>query len=773
MRVNVRQNEILKLGKQIIESAFPRKDVVLMLDMNLQLGVKIPALLEMGGTSLRISVFDRDLRLETRSFMIEITGDAVTNASIAESIERDRVTKIREEMCLYSDTVDITRFISNDVAKSSNRKAKFHIEKVVSIDRDGLTTGDEVVSPDLPQAVASQEVTEQLMRDMIVRGYDPATLITDFPIPNPESVVKMIGKNVKSEAQVNKIKQSFYRITGRPGVYRKGFYRSEFFPVKFTVSMPHARVSQTPQLFFHIEAINDSGISIDYLISRTDTNLILEDSNRYSLSSTLTIEGSSEVQYTREVQPPRTSFLNYFVPNRDFVVQSSGQLVGNPLLIRHVTSSANSIASSFNGIVKLRKPTFSPGSKTGANEIPFYLSREGDTLVVRLIRIPKGVVALGVQRRDASRNGSYEDITQQELCAQGSGLSFVDSSMRDRTRYEYRLKFIDKNSNTRFTSNSNSYYYRASSLLSPTVLTIADVKKLPASTNSGNVPLVNITVNVGTANSGVIGTLNAISTEGSTATNLISDQTSDSVNYAPIPAYYVKRMNTRTGLIETLGLFRDKLIIDDSALPDGRNRTIQPLSFFDEYRYIISLCMISPSSLSTTQTSTAIDPTSGRTYQFNAYKFKSRLNSADLPSTDEMSNIASKSIVQKNSDELVVGVESSVTVNFSDMMPRVTDLQVRKSYVRSNLLTWRVAGDPKLIDHFQVYADADGVRSFIGCAHAFTNNGTYKFDDRQMYDRVGRVNYYVKPVTLDFTRVEGDAYVSIVVSNTLPDHIMM
>jgi len=773
MRVNIRQSEILKVGKQIVESSFPRKDLMMMLDMNMRVGVKIPILLERGGMSLRVSIFDRELRLETKSFLIEINGDAVVNASIAESVERDRITKIREEMCLYRDVIDVTKFISNDVAKSSNRKAKYHFERVISVGDSGGSTNDSTVSPDSPFAIVDQEVTEQTMRDMISRGHDPAMLVADFPVPSPDALVRMSQGDVTGEKSVGHRSGKFYRIVGRPGTYRKGTYRTDFFPVEFLVSMPYAKVQQIPQLFVHIEAIDDSGVSVDYLVSRFDTNGIIEDAERFLLSSTIGGTEVIETSYTREVQPPRTSFLNYFVPNRNFVLQSSGQRVGNPLIVRKVISNNRSIASRFDGSVMLRRPTYSPGSKTGANEIPFYLTREGDSLTIRLIRVPKGVISVGVQRRDASRNGMFADITQQELCSQGSGLSFMDSSLKDGTEYEYRLRFIDKYSNVRFTTNKYGYYYRSAALLSPSILTISDVKKLPATTPAGNVPIVNITVNVGTTDSGIIGTLNAISTEGAAATNLVSSQTADPINYSPVPAYYVKRLNMRTGIVESLGLFRDKLIVDDSALPGGKNKNVMPLSFFEEYRYIVSLCMISPSSLSTTQTSTAIDPATGREYQFNAYKFKSRLTSTELPSTSEMSNIASRSIVQRNSDQLNVGVESAVTVNFNDMMPKVTDLQVRRSFIRSNLLTWRLTGDPKLIDHFQVYAEADGVRSLIGCAHSFTNNSTYKFDDRQLYNRVGSVNYYVKPVTLDFTRIEDDAYVSIVVSNTLQDHIMM
>lgn len=772
MRVNIRQKEILKVGKQIVESCFPRNDLVPMLDMNLHVGVKIPQLLEKGGTSLRVSVFDRELRLETKAFAIDITGDAVVNATIAESTERDRVSRIREELCLYNESIDVTRFISNDIAKASNRKTKNYTEKTLSMEHDGRITLEASVSPDLPPVIADQDVTEDIMRDMIQRGKDPATLFGNFPVPSPDVVVRAPWGSTKNESS-NEMQRSFYRIVGRPGIYKKGTYRTEFFPVRFTVSMPYAKISQTPQLFFHIEAIDAAGIAVDYIIARTDTSLIIDDADRFLLSSGMTTTILSDVTYTREVQPPRTSWLNYFVANSDLLVQSSGQRVGNPLLIRRVTTGRGSISSRFSGSVYLRKPTYAPGTKTGSNEIPFFVTREGDTVTIRLVKVPRGVISVGVQRKDAGRNEVYADITAQELCSQGSGLAFSDSDLRDGAFYEYRLRFVDKHSNNRFTTNTYAYHFKSAALLSPSILTIADVKKLPASTPSGNVPLVNITVNVSTTSGGIIETLNAITGEGASTSNLVISQTADPINFSPVPAFYVKRMNMRTGLVESLGLYRDKLIVDDSALPGGRNKGIQPLSFFEEYRYIVSLCMISPSSLSTTQVSTAIDPTSGRSYQFNAYKFKSRMVFTDLPSASEMSNIASRSITQRNSDGIDVGVESSVVVNFNDMLPRVTDLQIRSSYIRSNLLTWRLTGDPKLVDHFQIYAESDGVMSLLGCAHSFTGNGIYRFDDRQLYDRVGRVNYYVKPVTLDFTRIEGDAYVSIVVSNTLKDHIMM
>jgi len=773
MRVNIRQNEILKVGKQIVESCFPRNDLIPMLDMNLQVGVKIPLLLEKGGTSLRISVFDRELRLETKSFSIDVTGDAIINAIVAESTERDRISKIREELCLYSELVDVTRFISNDVAKASNRKSKNYTEKVISIDQDERLTIDSAVSPELPAAVMNQEVTEGIMRDMILKGQDPASLVGKFPVLSPNSKIFPTRENTDRGMTSSERQGEFYRIVGRPGIYRKGTYSTEFFPVRFTVSIPYAKASQTPQFFFHIEAIDGTGISIDYAIAKTDTGTLIEDSNRFLLSTGAAAIGFSNVTYTREVQPPRTSYLNYFIANSNFRAQSSGQLVGNPLLIRNVVTGRGSISSRFNSTVFLRKPTYSPGAKTGSNEIPFFVSREGDTVTIRLVSAPVGVVSVGVQRKESSRKEDYVDITPQELCNQGSGLSFSDSNLRDGAFYEYRLRFVDNRSNNRFTTNTYPYHFKSAALLSPSILTISDVKKLPAATPAGNVPLVNITVSVSTVNGGIIETLNALSGEGPSASNLVNSQTTDPINFSPVPAYYVKRMNMRTGIVESLGLYRDKLIVDDSALPGGKNRGIQPLSFFEEYRYIISLCMISPSSLSTTQVSTAIDPTSGRSYKFNAYKFKSRMSYTDLPSASEMSNIASNAITQRNSDLIDVGVESSVVVNFNNVMPRVTDLQVRKSYVRSNLLTWRLTGDPKLVDHFQVYAEADGVISLIGCSHPFTGNSTYRFDDRQLYGRVGRVNYYVKPVTLDFTRIDDDAYVSIVVSNTLQDHIMM
>ena len=66
-----------------------------------------------------------------------------------------------------------------------------------------------------------------------------------------------------------------------------------------------------------------------------------------------------------------------------------------------------------------------------------------------------------------------------------------------------------------------------------------------------------------------------------------------------------------------------------------------------------------------------------------------------------------------------------------------------------NTVRWNVAGNVEIIDHFRIYASADGVECLLGCA--LPNGGENVFFDSEMFDRVGLVTYRVAAVLLDFS----------------------
>jgi hypothetical protein len=772
MRVTVSRSNILKLGKRLVFSASPSEGVVPMVDMHLSFGVSIPRLLDMGGNSLRISVYDRDIYLDTRAFVTSVTGDSLTESTVSESVEKDRITRVRDELCLYKENIDITKFISNDMAKSSQKGDKRHTVDYISILNSSTGNRGVRVSPEIPASSPTQ-ADESFMRDLLSRGIDPATVSTRFPVPDPSNVRRFHRETPKQPRPSDGKDVDVFSVVGSPGIYVKSSVRSSYYPVSHIVQMPYAKLSQVSKLYFHIEALGGGNLTVDYEVQQFDTKLMISDIDR-QLANSVNMMNSSKsgeiTNYSREVMPPRSKRLSYFLPFKGGSDQVSPFRKGNALILRSTAGNRNSISTRFVSRVFLRKNPITPSAQHGTDDIPFFIIRNGDSLQVRIPSVPQRVVSVQLQRKDVFRRGNFLNIGSPTLATLGDSVTLSDTDLRDSSTYEYRIAFTDSRSNRRFTSNTQLYHYVSSALSPSCTLTIAGVEKGTFAAAVGNVPTVTITVDAGTVEKGIQGTKEFLRSKG-VDVSLLGDLSNDSASYKHLPIFEVTRFNMRTGETESLGKFSDSKIVDDSAVPGGKVKGIEPLSFFEVYRYIVRLGLRSPSALTTKQTSQAVDPATGRSYTYNSYKFKSRRHGSDLPSVHEMSQMASKSVTDVNIDMMDVGAESSVNVNFEDSQPSVFGLSVRKSFVMSNLLTWRVSGEQKLVDHFQVYAEADGVRALVGCAHPYTNDGEYRYDDRQLYNRVGNVTYNVVPIRLDFTRALGDAKVSVVNESTLLDFL--
>ena len=127
--------------------------------------------------------------------------------------------------------------------------------------------------------------------------------------------------------------------------------------------------------------------------------------------------------------------------------------------------------------------------------------------------------------------------------------------------------------------------------------------------------------------------------------------------------------------------------------------------------------------------------------------------------------------VETNIDLLSTGVEVYADFSADKYQPKIYDLNLRKTYVNSNLLSWKLDGDLGIVDHFQVYALADGVEALIGCSHPFSKFGMYQYEDFELYNRVGTVTYRVTPILTNFTASTGDTKISITRKSNLPDFL--
>ena len=379
-------------------------------------------------------------------------------------------------------------------------------------------------------------------------------------------------------------------------------------------------------------------------------------------------------------------------------------------------------------------------------------------------------MSVSLQRRKPNYKEGFSNLdTETYLVNEGSSVSFVDSNLRDGEHYEYRIRFVDKRSNVRYSANKVQHHYVSSNLSERISAVVSSVNSTPLNDLGSNVPQLTFSLNLDVREKGVETIRDLLSTTGVSETT-IQNTLSNPENYTKFIVYEVTRYNLRNGDVESFGITNGKTFTDDSALSTTTKTSITPLNFFDRYKYVVKFGLRSPSSLSPTQTNENSDPISGQSYTYKAYKFKSRRLSTDLPSNAEMTKLLRGSVSQ-NIDLIDVGTELTIDYAPDKFQPKIYDLGVRKTYLKSNLLTWRIDGAVNIIDHFQVYALADGVEVLIGCAHPFSKSGLHAFEDFELYNRVGTVTYTVIPVLTNFTSSPGEAKVSITRKSNLPDFL--
>jgi hypothetical protein len=110
-----------------------------------------------------------------------------------------------------------------------------------------------------------------------------------------------------------------------------------------------------------------------------------------------------------------------------------------------------------------------------------------------------------------------------------------------------------------------------------------------------------------------------------------------------------------------------------------------------------------------------------------------------------------------------------VTVTGSKQKVSITNVDIVRNRGGFNTVRWSVAGNVEIVDHYRIYASADGLECLLGCS--LRTAGDNVFFDSEMFDRVGLVTYRVVPVLLDFSEAAA-ASDSIFTLRSEPDFIV-
>ena len=752
----------VKVGRKygIINVAqFPVKSIKILDEtqvlLRMEIGIDITACLKENIQIATIDLYGQNIPIELPSLVVDSFKDGLRSATITDASEKARITNLRNTKRVSTTFVDITKFISNDSIKSIKEGEIKKIKVIKTLESDLSLSDSTNFQLDLPQDEIYEDV-EAFCFESIKKGIDPALVKGKFPAINPSDYDK---KNIKN-SNIKLIKN--FKIIGESKKYTRGLFETRFTPCNFEVKVSRLAISNLPNLYAEVNLINNLGtiISIEkFSFSNQRIEIDIK-----SLEERKSLKNIT--QYSRVVNKKLDAVQNPYVAKNATLLKNSLETknIGTRIVRRIYGKNHRDSSITFN------KPKLqSIITSQGQNIIPFTISKLEDALKISIENIGKNIISIGIEKRNATLNTKFlklqGDSLDLSLVEEGSAIEFYDLDIRHDCVYEYRAFYIDNKGNFKVSSNIVTYHYASTSVLEPASLSLTNVSREVVDDISGAFPIITFDIDAALTNSGIEVVKEFL------ALNNIDDDTFgisnlESGSYKKLLLYQVDRQNLRTGELETFGTLASSTFVDDSASPKNL-RTIKPLNILDSYKYTIRLGLRSPEALVPIQTSRKSSTVNKKAYNFRSYKFLVNPRKGSIPSSLKLQSDKSKSL-NENFMEFSLGVEASTVVKAENYFPSVTGLSVRKTLIGFNSLEWSASGDTELIDHFRIYAFADGIEAFIGAAHPHVTDGSYYYEDYEMFDRIGEVIYRVVPVLLNYEEASGDSSVSIITESNLP-----
>lgn len=754
MRVRVnKKTDIVKIGKDPIVSAKLLSNDEISFDI--EFGIDLTSCLKNEIQVASLDIFGHEIPSATSSPALEDFSDGLRSAILADAAEKALLTRIRSEYKVISIPIDVTKLISNDNIKQSKNDASVTFNVIKTYDSNFKTINNTDFVLEQPEENTFLSVEEENRR-LLALGKDPSLLKGEFPIINPAiSIKRRIPANRKNQF-------ASYKKVGNPTKYTSGYVDSRYSSCITKVILSRSTISELPFLYVEINLLNKNGVTV----SRDKINI----STQFLEFDIKTIENRNKkeeiIRYGRVLnsrldasQSPYVSLESGFLKQRDRTISNESKIVRTLNGKYHVSSFVS----------RSRASTQNTPKGSGCNIIPFSIIKIENYLQIKVENTNLGIIALGVERRDATLFESFSKLTgdglEPVLVNDNSTITFVDSNLKHDHVYEYRLFFIDDKSNTRSSSNILTYHYSSTNVTQPASLEVTNLKREIVDEETGAYARISFDINSKLTEAGIEITKQFLSANG-LSENILGIPELETTGYKKLLMYQIDRQNLRTGEVETFGTVYDSKFTDDSASPSNL-KTIKPLNLLDGYKYFIRLGLRDPAALVSIQTSTKTSANGKQSYDYRSYKFRINPKSGNLPSTFKLSSNSSLSLAE-NFLEFSLGIETVVSSLAEDYFPVISSLTVRKTLVGFNRLNWTITGDSASIDHFRIYATADGIEALIGASHPHVIDGSYFYEDFEMFNRIGEVIYRVVPVGLNFVELRGDATVELITQNNAP-----
>ena len=711
-------------------------------------GIDLQKSISYNGVSIEISMYDKPFSLvEDTEIDIQTNSDepnSFIGLAKKESKSRENSEK-QKRNALYQTSIDITKIVPND----SSRKLSDKVYDVYEFSDSNVAKSSIETFPANLVNTTERIPTERELRNQVLLGKDLTALEYRHPSAKIEDVVFSpeisLFSNKTSKNIARKFKKpSPYSIRNQESniSYRKGKLSSNYYPLYEDLRVLNTTLQNLSSAYFVLNFVNKNGKLIDRAQFTVNLNTVKDDIKIHRQREK---NENSETKY--RVYKAGTDVGGWQTLSKDsdedfrMLLKDSG----NPLIVRKKDEAR----------VFLRKTVSTSQKQISSFVVPFYPTRNLNNYIFTVKSIDQGYYSL--QRREPLKREQFQDIsTDSQFASTGDNVEFEDADLQDGNYYEYRIRFTDRNGNQSYSSNailkkfvSRAYNQIGNSFIQPI-------------TGSSNLEF-SFSVNFEQTKS--VEQYDKTLLDQGIRADIISGSKSDIENYNGIPVYEVIRYNLDNGDVDYFGNFTEPVFVDDSATKSARKRVkITPLNPENSYAYCVRIGDRPIPSLSRVSRVSSLD-TNNKSYEFNGYKFRSRRDYTSLPSNFEMSQ--KDKDTRFNIDNFDIGLENSIIKRSSRGTASLENLSVRRTLLKSNIIRWNFSFSE--VDHFQIWALVDGVKSLIGTVDGSSSNkGEFFYLDEQLFDRVGKVTYSIVPIDFNFRQIIPEVTIQIVTKNNLP-----
>lgn len=202
--------------------------------------------------------------------------------------------------------------------------------------------------------------------------------------------------------------------------------------------------------------------------------------------------------------------------------------------------------------------------------------------------------------------------------------------------------------------------------------------------------------------------------------------------------YSVHRVNLNTGEREDMGFVAEKTFSDKTARGKLASK---PLVQGHGYRYTVTASSRITETVFEKLNKKVFDENSKKSYRINPSKF---LHPIALKRGIITTPNGRKSLFAKTAFEHgKLGVTLNHEIEFQQASVSISNANLHKFDSDKNIITWKVTGDIKLIDHFLILKEIHGTREIVGTAHSQFSANSCSWIDKSSKNDNAQVRYVI------------------------------